>query len=121
MPDASHWFGSDLAPSPTGDLGLVDGIDLGNQRIVRRLMTILQDYVWHPEYGASVPIRIGDTLDIDVVTAVIRSQIFLEAVVSRVPEPKITIEPILNGVFVSIAYIDALTGEQASLQFDLAR
>ncbi len=117
-PDAQQWFGEDLSVSATGDIALIDGIDLSNQRIVRRLMTILGGYCWHNDYGASVPERIGEPFDLSLVTSVIRGQIFLEESVSRNPEPTISVQPILNGVFVQISYIDAFTGEQASLQFD---
>lgn len=118
MPDAQHWFGDDLALSATGDIALSDGIDLSNQRIVRRLMTILGEYTWHTDYGASVPKRIGDTLDMSLVESVIRSQIFHEEAVSKEHDIAIAVTKILNGVFVQIGYIDALTGRQASLQFD---
>jgi len=118
MPDLDHWIGDDLAVSPHGDLALTDGIDLSNQRIVRRLMTILGEYIWHVEYGGSVPIRIGDTFDRDEVEAIILAQIYEEAAVSRSPEPETSVTPIRDGVFVSILYVDALTGQQATLQFD---
>ena len=118
MPDAQHWFGEDLSVSPTGDIALVDGIDLGNERIVRRLMTNLGAYIWHIDYGASVPKRVGDTLDLTLIESVIRSQIYLEDAVSKDHDIGIKVEPILNGVFVEIQYVDALSGQQASLQFD---
>lgn len=118
MPDARHWFGNDLEVSNTGDIALSDGIELSNQRVVRRLMTILGEYPWHVDYGASVPKRIGDTLDMSLVESVIRSQIFLEEAVSKEDDLTISLSPILNGVFVQIEYIDALTGRQASLKFD---
>ena len=118
MPDLAHWIGGDLAVSPSGDLATVDGIELGNQRIVRRLLTILGEYIWHPEYGASVPIRVGDVFDREEIEAVILAQMFEEAAVSRSPEPTISVSPIQDGVFVSIFYIDALTGRQATLQFE---
>lgn len=118
MPDAMHWIGDDLRFGPSGDLLLTDGIELSNQRIVRRLLTILGEYVWHPGYGGSVPIRVGDVLDRDEVEAVILAQIYEEAAVSRDPAPEISITPIQSGVFVSILYADALTGQQVTLQFD---
>lgn len=118
MPDAMHWWDDDLQVSNTGDIALSDGIDLSNQRIVRRLMTILGEYVWHVEYGASVPKRIGDTLDLSLVESVIRNQIYLEEAVSKEDDITLEVSPILNGVFVSLVYIEALSGRQASLQFD---
>jgi hypothetical protein len=119
MPDARHWWDSDIAISSTGDLALSDGIDLSNQRIVRRLMTILGEYVWHTDYGASVPVRVGDTLDLSLIESIVRGQIFEEAAVDPEYDPEIIVTKILNGVFVAIRYVDALTGQQASLDFDV--
>lgn len=119
MPDANHFWGEKLEVSATGDLALSDGIDLSNQRVIRRLMTILGEYCWHPEYGASVPIRIGDTLDLVLLEGVIREQMALEASVAAQPEPTMTFTPIFSGVFVSIRYTDALTGKQIDLEFEV--
>lgn len=119
MPDLAHWYGDDFGIDARGDLLLADGLDLTNQRIVRRLMTALGGYIWHVEYGASVPLRVGDTLDVEEVEAVVRSQMYLEEAVARDPEPKISVKPILGGVFVSISYIDALSGRQVSLEFEV--
>ena len=113
------WYGDDMHVSATGDIALADGIDLANQRIVRRLMTLVGGYIWSPNYGAGLPQRIGDVPTINQITSVIRWQMYLEASVQRIPEPIITVSPITSGVFVSIKYIDALTGLQASLQFDV--
>ncbi len=118
-PDAQHWFGEDLSVSGTGDIALSDGIDLSNERIVRRLMTNLTEYIWHTEYGASVPKRVGDTLDLSLVESIIRSQIFDEESVSKDHDITIKVQPVLNGVFCQIDYIEALTGRQASLNFDV--
>lgn len=118
MPDIYHWFGDDLQPGPTGDLLTVDGTELGQQRVIRRLLTAVHDYIFHLEYGAGVPQKIGELLVTDEIESVIRSQIFLEAAVAREPEPVITIEPILGGVFVRIQYVDAQTGQQTFVSFD---
>lgn len=120
MPDISHWWGNDLAVSPTGDLALVDGVDLGNQRVIRRLMTVLGDYLWNPSYGGSLPIRVGDTLDTSLIESVVRSQMALEARVAPTPEPIIRVAQIPNGVFIDIKYVDAETGLQTQAQFDVS-
>lgn len=120
MPDMHHWWGNDLTPSPTGDLALVDGVDLGSQRVVRRLMTILGEYLWNPSYGGSLPLRVGDTLDTSLIESVVRSQMALEARVAPEPEPIIRVSQLLNGVFVDIKYVDAETGLQTGLQFDVS-
>ena len=119
MPDVYCNWDDDLALTPGGDLRMVDGIDRGQQRIIRRLMTILSEYIWHPEYGASVPQRIGERLDDELIESVIRSQIFLEAAVARDPPPTIMLRKIESGVFVRIIYLDASTLHQTSLEFDV--
>lgn len=118
MPDLDHLWGNDLTVGPTGDIALVDGDDLTTERIIRRLMTTVKGYIWHLTFGAGIPQRIGDVLDIGLITGVVRNQIALEASVARSPAPNITVTPILNGVSVSITYASAITGQQTSLSFD---
>jgi len=120
MPDLYSYWGQDLDVDTRGDLRSVDGTERGQQRIIRRLMTILGEYVWHIDYGASVPQRIGDTLDKALIEAVIREQISLEEAVAKDPEPTIIVAPILNGVFVRILYTDSATGQQLELAFDVS-
>ncbi|MEQ1694788.1 MAG: hypothetical protein ABL901_03010 [Hyphomicrobiaceae bacterium] len=121
MPDIDQWFGEPLKLSASGDLLLADGIHLANQRIVRRLMTVIGEYIWHPGYGASVPKRIGDELVLPSLNAIIRHQMYLDAAVARDPEPTITISPIEGGVLCDIIYINALTTEQEQLSFEVTR
>lgn len=129
MSDAAHWFGEDLQPSSTGDLMTARDVDQSNQRIVRRLMTIEEQYCWHPDYGASLPIRVGlpagaladEDADnaLDAVSGITRNQMYLEPAVAQVPEPEISVSPILNGAFMSIKYIDALSGDSETLDFEV--
>lgn len=122
MPDVSHEWGGDLQVSATGDLALVDGVTLGEQRVLRRLLTNLQEYIWHPEYGAGLPERVGQLLDKTAILSAIRSQIYQESAIARTPAPVIQIGqgPDLDTLTVSIAYTDAETGQQANISFDLS-
>lgn len=122
MPDLSHEWGGDLEVSATGNLLLVDGTKLGVQRVLRRLLTNRGEYIWHPDYGAGLPGRVGLLLDVTAVVSAIRAQLYQESVVSRTPAPTITVMPLSDpGTFyVSIQYIDAQTGQQASVSFDLS-
>lgn len=123
MPDLYHYWGDDLQVSPAGDLATVDGTTLGEQRVLRRLLTNPGDYVFHPDYGAGLPAKIGTVQDTASLVALIRSQMFQEAVVAATPAPVISVTPIagsLGAVSISIQYADATTGQQASLTFDLA-
>lgn len=119
MPDLDHLWGNDLSLSATGDLATVDGLDRTTQRIIRRLMTAVQGYIWHLDYGAGVPQRVGDVLDQYEIESVITSQIFLEESVARSPVPEISLAPITNGITVSILYWSAVDGEQKSLSFNV--
>lgn len=119
MPDISHLWGEDIQTSASGDLLAVDGDDLTIQRILRRLMTASQAYIWNLNYGGDVPARVGQTLDIPAITAVIRSQIALEATVARSPAPAVTVSEILNGVSVTVLFYSATTGQQSTLSFDV--
>jgi hypothetical protein len=119
MPDLDHLWGEDLSVSATGDILVVDGDDLTTERILRRLMTAQGAYIWNLQYGGGVPGRIGDNLDVPLITSVITSQMALEASVARSPPPVITVVEILNGVSVTILFYSAKTGQQATLSFDV--
>lgn len=125
MADISQWFGNDITFSSSGDLQQVDGLDRGRQRILRRLLTnsnddgLPADYIWHPEYGCGCPRRIGETRDVNAIATAIRAQIMSEASVAQNPLPTIIANPIENGVYVSVVYIDLETGQQATLSFNI--
>lgn len=119
MADAAHQWGSDLALGPTGDIALVSGAMLGQQRVMRRLLTNPGDYIWQLDYGAGLARFIGQPASALQITAVIRSQIFKEAVVARNPEPVIgvQVDPAGGSVYVDVRYADAATGETQVLSF----
>ncbi|PUA19573.1 phage tail protein [Glaciimonas sp. PCH181] len=133
MSDLNHYIGGDLSLSATGDFLKVDGTIQGQQRVLRRLLTnpatldsngnviVPADYIFHPAYGAGLPRMVGDTLNIPKIRALIRGQIFLEACVSKNPEPIITVTAIQGGVSVYIHYNDAITGKPVALAFDVNR
>lgn len=118
MPDLSHQFGADLSPGPTGDLATTSGSTLGQQRVLRRLLTNPGDYIWNPGYGAGLAQFVGQPARTAQIRAVIRSQIFQEAVVARTPEPlvDVSVEPAGN-VYVHLRYADAATGQTQVLAF----
>ncbi len=118
MPDISQPWGNDISLSPTGDILLVDGDDLTREHLVRRLMTAVRGYLWHLTFGAGLPQRIGDNLDVDVIRGVVSAQVRKEELVATTPAPVITVRPFLNGVTVLITYQSAVTGRQTTLSFD---
>ena len=110
MLDLLHAFSRDVSPSASGDLLTTDD---PTNRILRRLLTNPGDYIWHPEYGAGLPSRIGTVVNEAELAALIREQMFLEPAVSHSPEPEITLTLIPNGARVAIRYArpgGALTG-----------
>lgn len=122
MADLSHNFGGDLASAANGDLATVSGTTLGQQRVLRRLLTNPGDYIWHPTYGAGLAQFVGQPVNALQITAVIRSQIFKEAAVARQPEPVITVLGQDDGsVFVEIRYVDASSGQTQILTFTVGR
>ncbi|MGJ7529862.1 phage tail protein [Variovorax sp. GB1P17] len=121
MTDLYHYMGDDLSVSATGDIQQCDGLTQTSQRILRRLLTNPGDYIFHPEYGAGLGKKIGTVLDIRSITGLIRSQIFLEANVARVPAPVITVTPLQGGLSARIQYYDGSTGLLATLAFNVNR
>lgn len=119
MADLYQWWDADLSVSTTGDLLAVFGTTLGQQRVLRRLLTSPGSYIFHPTYGAGLPAYIGQTADLPGIEALIRSQLYLEAAVSQTPAPVVTVSSIPSGVFVQIQYVDGDTGKQVSLSFDV--
>ncbi len=118
MADVSHLYGGDLTVSPGGDLATVDATALGQQRVLRRLLTNPGDYLWNPSYGAGLGQFVGQTANLGRIRSVIRGQIFQEATVARTPEPTIDIALEAGGaITVGIAYADAASGTTQTLTF----
>lgn len=117
--DINHFWGDDLSLNDTGDLAIADGTLRGQQRVLRRLMTCLQQYVWHLDYGAGVPKFIGELLDVPLITSVIRNQMSLEEAVDQSTAPAITIKPSTDGIFCRIVYADATTQTVQVLNFEV--
>ena len=121
MSDATLLWGGDIGASPVGDIALVDGTTLGQQRLLRRLLTNKGDYVWNLDYGAGLGRFVGSPVDISQIKAIIRSQIFLESAVARTPEPVIEVSAQLDGgVYVSIRYVDAASLSSQTLSFSVS-
>lgn len=120
MPDLSHIIQNDLVVSANGDLLTADTVNLSQQRVVRRLLTNLQDYLWQPNYGAGLPRKIGDPFDVATINAIIIGQMYLEESVVRSPAPVIEVASFPNGMFVDISYIEADSGLAAVLSFPVS-
>jgi uncharacterized phage protein gp47/JayE len=89
--DIYHQFGSDLVAGPTGDLASAAGTTLGQQRVLRRLLTNPGDYIWQLTYGAGLAQFVGQPVDVARIGGVIRSQMLREPAVARSPEPVVDV------------------------------
>lgn len=119
LDDVAHRWSEDLRLSATGDLGRVNGDTRSVERVLRRLMTNPGSYIFHPTYGAGLPRMVGENLDIAAIRGLIRTQMFLEASVSRSPPPQIDLREITGGVAVRVQYIALPDKQPVSLSFDL--
>ena len=120
MPDVSHTYGADLMTGPTGDVAVADGTVLGQQRVLRRLLTNPGDYIWQLGYGAGLAQFVGQPARAAQIRALIRSQIFQESVVARTPEPVVDVSFDGQGaLFVDIRYADVTTGQTQILAFSV--
>ncbi len=123
MPDLSQQWGADLTIGSTGDLAVAAGAELGQQRVLRRLLTNPGDYIWQPDFGAGLARFVGRPANILQIRAIVRSQIFKESQVARTPEPVIDVSTSPAGavgtVYVHIRYQDAPTGKTQALTFSV--
>jgi phage baseplate assembly protein W len=106
MFDIDHTFGGDLAVGVSGDLAAVSGGALGQQRVLRRLLTNAGDYIWQLTYGAGLPSMIGLPVDAAAIAGLVRSQIFLESAVAQTPAPAIDVQAESSIVSLQITYTD---------------
>jgi phage baseplate assembly protein W len=120
MPDIFHQYGSDLTIGPGGDLAQAAASLLGQQRVLRRLLTNPGDYLWNPSYGAGLAQFVGQPASASRIRSVIRSQIFQEAAVARKPEPVIDVQAVPDGsVIVQLRYADSASGQTQVLSFSV--
>jgi len=108
----------DFYVSPRGGLVLVDGDDEARQRLMRRLCTAVKGYIWHPEYGAGLPQKIGDPWQPPTIEAICREQVAMESSVAAFPPPRVfVVERIAGMVSIDIQYTSAQTG--LAVQFNI--
>lgn len=120
LQDVDHVWDVDLRLSPSGDLGRVSGLERSKQRVLRRLLTNPGDYIWHPEYGAGLPRKVGSTLDVAKLTALIRGQMLLEVSVARSPAPTVSVQAIPNGAAIRISYVALPDRQPVALAFEVS-
>ncbi len=120
MSDLYLEWGADFHASANGDLLLASGSDEVRQAICRRLFTATQGYVFHPEYGAGLPQKIGLTTNTSALGAIVRSQIALESAVDQSQPVSVRVLADANqpGLYtITISYTEAVTGAPVELSF----
>lgn len=112
-------WNSDFVVSGTGGLLMASGDDEAQQRLMRRICTAVKGYIWHLEYGAGLPQKIGDPWSVSDIQALVLSQVSLEASVAVSPPPIVNVSqaPGPSTVSIDIQYTSALTGQ--SVQFNI--
>jgi hypothetical protein len=120
MTDISHVVGSDLELGPTGDLASVNDPSLGQQRVLRRLLTNPGDYIWNLPYGAGLPRMVGRPANPSAIQGLITSQMLRERTVAQSPLPQVTVSSDNGGtVYAYVQYADANTGQTQVLAVPL--
>jgi hypothetical protein len=115
MTDVALEWNTDFQPDGTGDLMTVDGDDEVRQRLERRLFTAVNGYVWHPDYGAGLPQKIGSVLSVADIQSVCQQQLTEESSVATSPPAQLSVVQQPGGIVViSIQYWDAVTGISVS-------
>lgn len=112
-----EWHG-DFLVSSKGGLVIATGDDYARQRLQRRLLTAVFGYVWHREYGAGLPQKIGDPWTATDIQAICMSQVNLEASVAPFPPARVGVAEIEPGmVSIDVSYTSAQTG--LAVQFNI--
>jgi hypothetical protein len=115
MADISLEWGGDFETSASGGLVMADGDDLARQRLARRLYTPVNGYVWHQDYGAGLPQKVGSLYQPRQIEAIVRSQVALEDAVAPSPPATVTVTAIApDATDIDVEYTSAKTGTAIS-------
>ncbi len=120
MTDLALRVNGDLTIGPTGDLAVVTGTVLAEQRILRRLLTNPGDYIWQLTYGAGLGGYIGSPVSALAVAGIVRSQMLLEPAIAANPAPVVSSSISADGTMeIAIQYRDSNSGIILGLSFSL--
>ncbi|WP_438384079.1 phage tail protein [Asaia sp. BMEF1] len=116
MTDLYHYFGEDLQLDEEGALRSVDGALATRQNILRRLCTNPKAYLWHSEYGAGLPARVGTPIREVETQGLITAQLALEASIDHDQPVIVTLTPLAVSTYrCSITYTEQ--GEESGQIF----
>ncbi|WP_025885229.1 hypothetical protein [Asaia prunellae] len=102
-----HYFGEDLQLDQDGALRIVEGKLATQQNILRRLCTNPKAYLWHGDYGAGLPARIGTPIREAETRGLIVSQLSLEATINHDQPVTVTLTPLAVSTYrCTIAYTE---------------
>lgn len=115
----------DIRLTPAGDIELVTGERLTRQRIVRRLSTPRQDYLWSLHYGAGLGEFVGQPTEVRAIEAIVQLQLKHEPAVADSPPPIVQVRPTAlsnrGGLTLDIRYTDAESDTAHSVSLDMGK
>lgn len=118
MSAISHIMGGDLILNGSGGLAIVGPAEQARQSILRRLCTNPGDYLWHLEYGAGLPGKIGQPMNADDILTAVKAQMATEEAVDQTTPPKVALTDMGDGAYLClIQYVDLQTQTVQSLTF----
>lgn len=110
MTTIGHMMGGDIQLN-ANSAALVSDTQETLQGILRRLLTNAGAYVWHTEYGAGLPQKVGAVVDATSIEAIIQEQMALEDTVDQTQPIVVSVtSDSLGKVVCAIQYTDASTG-----------
>lgn len=117
MSSVGHFYGGDLLLAD-GGLAVVSGSEEVRQRLLRRLLTNVGDYLWQLDYGVGLQGMIGNVIVPSTMQAEIRVQVQKDAGVDPYSPVEVEISSGSDGgCLCKISYVDAETGQQQTLDF----
>jgi len=96
-------WGADLSVGPSGDINVTIVQANVQQRVVRRLLTNPDDYIWHTNYGAGLGGYVGKPYSPGNIDGAILNQLQLEPLVAATPAPTVQINQSTTGPSATIS------------------
>lgn len=120
MVDLALQFGGDISIGPAGDIAVIDGPALTQQRVLRRLLTNSDDYIWQLGYGAGLGQFVGQPAAPAAITGVARAQLLQETAIAQTPPLVINTVVGNDGtVTLSLRYANAASGQTDNVSISI--